>query len=218
MKPQLTGKALVAAGHLLAKQIGPNTPLKDISALISSLATHLDVALARGDLLQKQVDIIANAEYEQRLANAEHQLYMAELRSRNLRTSRMAQFRKRKAVEAECDAIHQQFNQLAAENAKFLTLINDVIDNYEECEHNGYSSAVVDLDAISAIHTYLDRDVDGDNPFKETDAFLLNAQADGVDKLGQHYNFSSPMLLQVTAREFAKKLRAQAEELQKGGA
>lgn len=48
---------------------------------------------------QKRIDELENDEVRQRLANAEHQLYMAELAKNNLRASRKAQFRKRKAAE-----------------------------------------------------------------------------------------------------------------------
>ncbi|HIG9058243.1 TPA: ead/Ea22-like family protein [Klebsiella michiganensis] len=48
---------------------------------------------------QQRIDELENDEVFQRLANAEHQLYMAELAKNNLRASRKAQFRKRKAAE-----------------------------------------------------------------------------------------------------------------------
>lgn len=47
----------------------------------------------------QRIDELENDEVRQRLANAEHQLYMAELAKNNLRASRKAQFRKRKAAE-----------------------------------------------------------------------------------------------------------------------
>ncbi|EPO9546317.1 hypothetical protein ACUIOY_004034 [Klebsiella pneumoniae] len=48
---------------------------------------------------QQRIDELENDEVRQRLANAEHQLYMAELAKHNLKASRNAQFRKRKATE-----------------------------------------------------------------------------------------------------------------------
>ena len=48
---------------------------------------------------QQRIDELENDEVRQRLANAEHQLYMAELAKNNLRASRKEQFRKRKAAE-----------------------------------------------------------------------------------------------------------------------
>lgn len=48
---------------------------------------------------QQRIDELENDEVRQRLANTEHQLYMAELAKHNLKASRKAQFRKRKAAE-----------------------------------------------------------------------------------------------------------------------
>ncbi|NGX72777.1 hypothetical protein EJB37_19465 [Klebsiella pneumoniae] len=48
---------------------------------------------------QQRIDELENDEVRQLLANAEHQLYMAELAKNNLIASRKAQFRKRKAAE-----------------------------------------------------------------------------------------------------------------------
>ena len=58
--------------------------------------------LALVEALEKahqRIDELENDEVRQRLANAEHQLYMAELAKNNLIASRKAQFRKRKAAE-----------------------------------------------------------------------------------------------------------------------
>ncbi|HBQ1349533.1 TPA: ead/Ea22-like family protein [Klebsiella pneumoniae] len=58
--------------------------------------------LALAEALEKarqRIDELENDEVCQRLDNAEHQLYMAELAKNNLRASRKAQFRKRKAAE-----------------------------------------------------------------------------------------------------------------------
>lgn len=48
---------------------------------------------------RQRIDELENDEVRQRLANAEHQLHMAELAKHNLRASRKAQFRKRKTAE-----------------------------------------------------------------------------------------------------------------------
>lgn len=62
--------------------------LEDLDALVEAL-----------EKAQQRIDELENDEVRQRLANAEHQLYMAELAKNNLRASRKAQFRKRKAAE-----------------------------------------------------------------------------------------------------------------------
>ncbi|HFZ0729308.1 ead/Ea22-like family protein [Klebsiella pneumoniae] len=61
-----------------------------------------DDCLALVGALEKahqRIDELENDEVRQRLANTEHQLYMAELAKNNLIASRKAQFRKRKAAE-----------------------------------------------------------------------------------------------------------------------
>ena len=48
---------------------------------------------------QLRIDEMESDEVRQRLANAEYQLYMAELAKHNLKASRKSQFRKRRAAE-----------------------------------------------------------------------------------------------------------------------
>lgn len=60
---------------------------------------RIDALVEALEKAQQQIDELENDEVRQRLANAEHQLYMAELAKHNLKASRKAQFRKRKAAE-----------------------------------------------------------------------------------------------------------------------
>ncbi|MFG6421274.1 hypothetical protein [Klebsiella quasipneumoniae] len=62
-------------------------------------AGYVDALVKALEKAQQKIDELENDEVRQRLANAEHQLYMAELAKNNLRASRKAQFRKRKAAE-----------------------------------------------------------------------------------------------------------------------
>lgn len=61
---------------------------------------------------QRLIDELENDEVRQRLSNAEHQLYMADLTKHNLKASRKAQFRKRKAAE-------RRINELEARTISF---------------------------------------------------------------------------------------------------
>ncbi|MDK7227526.1 hypothetical protein, partial [Lactobacillus iners] len=77
---------------------------------------------------QQRIDELENDEVRQRLANAEHQLYMAELAKNNLRASRKAQFRKRKAD-------WQRIAELESHKAALLKFIRDscyVFDGADE--------------------------------------------------------------------------------------
>ncbi|MGG7890221.1 ead/Ea22-like family protein [Klebsiella aerogenes] len=87
--PRLLSSLKRRSAH--AKEFGDDVTfvkLENIDALIEALETA-----------QQQIDELENDEVHQRLANAEHQLRMAELAKHNLKVSRKAQFRKRKAAE-----------------------------------------------------------------------------------------------------------------------
>ncbi|HHB7553096.1 ead/Ea22-like family protein [Klebsiella pneumoniae] len=68
---------------------------------------------------QQRIDELENDEVRQRLDNAEHQLYMAELAKNNLRASRKAQFRKRKAAE-------QRIAELESRTVKMPPCVDDL--------------------------------------------------------------------------------------------
>ncbi|WP_234016699.1 hypothetical protein [Cronobacter malonaticus] len=83
---------------------------------------------------EKRVAELENDEVRQRLANAEHQLYMAELAKNNLRASRKAQFRKRKAAEkriSELEARTLRVHMPALRNAEMMSDLawNSAIDH-----------------------------------------------------------------------------------------
>lgn len=65
---------------------------------------------------QQRIDELENDEVRQRLANAEHQLYMAELAKHNLNASRKAQFRKRRAAEKRIAELEEAEQKLCAAN------------------------------------------------------------------------------------------------------
>lgn len=67
---------------------------------------------------QQRIDELENDEVRQRLANAEHQLYMAELAKNNLRASRKAQFRKRKAAEQRIAYQREYYEGVIADGGK----------------------------------------------------------------------------------------------------
>ncbi|EPO5624619.1 ead/Ea22-like family protein [Klebsiella pneumoniae] len=96
------GRCGIGGGHhdeiMVCEHISKERPH---DAMFIALANPANV-LALVEALEKahqRIDELENDEVRQRLANAEHQLYMAELAKNNLRASRKAQFRKRKAAE-----------------------------------------------------------------------------------------------------------------------
>ncbi|WP_145601646.1 hypothetical protein [Yersinia frederiksenii] len=66
---------------------------------------------------EKERDTLLNQEFQQRLANAEHQLYMKDLAIHNIKASRKAQFIKRLAAEYALSAANEK---LKAAEARLL--------------------------------------------------------------------------------------------------
>ncbi len=77
-------------------------------------AVYVDELVDALEKAQQRIDELENDEVRQRLANAEHQLYMAELAKNNLRASRKAQFRKRKAAEQRIAELESRTVRLSA--------------------------------------------------------------------------------------------------------
>lgn len=83
------------------------------------------------------------------------------------------------ALEARCAA-------LAAENGQMLRLLTDISENHDEyVNQDEYLYAGVPMDYVSEINAYVSRDVEAENPFKETDAFLAEVRAQGLERLAK---------------------------------
>lgn len=115
---ELTGVTKHANQHRLSRLIieAPNDELRQLAVEVEQYTDQLIEALEKA---QQRIDELENDEVRQRLANAEHQLYMAEMAKHNLKASRKAQFRKRKAsekriaeLEAQNEYIRKRYQQL----------------------------------------------------------------------------------------------------------
>ncbi|HDM9019771.1 TPA: hypothetical protein P0301_001746 [Yersinia enterocolitica] len=75
-------------------------------------SAELELVKVKAELLaaQKELGDLHNQEFQQRLANAEHQLYMKDLAIHNIKASRKAQFRKRLAAEAALSSANKKLN------------------------------------------------------------------------------------------------------------
>jgi hypothetical protein len=85
----------------------------------------------------------------------------------------LAEYLVRKFAEADarCAA-------LAAENGQMLRLLTDISENHDEyVNQDEYLYAGVPMDYVSEINSYVSRDVEAENPFKATDAFLVEMRA-----------------------------------------
>lgn len=88
---------------------------------------------------EKRIAELQNDEVRQRLANAEHQLHMAELAKHNMRASCKAQFRKRKAAEkriAEMQALASGAKQFSEFQICHYGATEDYAKGYIDCQNN----------------------------------------------------------------------------------
>ncbi|WP_049141303.1 ead/Ea22-like family protein [Klebsiella michiganensis] len=96
------GRCGIGGGHhdeiMVCEHISKERPHDAMFIALANPANVLALVEAL-EKAQQRIDELENDEVRQRLANAEHQLYMAELAKNNLRASRKEQFRKRKAAE-----------------------------------------------------------------------------------------------------------------------
>ncbi|WP_430688802.1 hypothetical protein [Klebsiella quasipneumoniae] len=91
------------------RDTGTNVSIVDECGQAAKVIGTLVEALEKA---QQRIDELENDEVRQRLANAEHQLYMAELAKHNLKASRKAQFRKRRAAEKRIGDLEREQEQL----------------------------------------------------------------------------------------------------------
>ncbi|HIB8899753.1 TPA: hypothetical protein ACWYC7_004740 [Enterobacter hormaechei] len=119
--------------------------------------------------------------------------------------------------EARCAA-------LAAENAQMLRLLTDISENHDEyVNQDEYLYAGIPMDYVSEINSYVSRDVEAENPFKATDAFLAEVRASGVDALVERRLTAARLAKEagheITARDLegeAIRARFFAMEIRKG--
>lgn len=94
--------------------------------------------LGRMEAAERRVAELENDESRQRLANAEHQLYMKDLAINNIKASRRAQFKKRQAAERERDDLRaeqaEHDEQIARMEGKFSLAKRALDSKTARCE------------------------------------------------------------------------------------
>ncbi|MGQ3664002.1 hypothetical protein [Citrobacter braakii] len=115
--------------------------------------------------------------------------------------------------------------ELAAENGQMLRLLTNISENHDEyVNQDEYLYAGVPMDYVSEINSYVSRDVDAENPFKETDAYLAEVRASGADAVANQHQRKFDELVPINvfyanehraAKEFAEFV---ATQLRKGAA
>ncbi|WP_320728387.1 hypothetical protein [Enterobacter ludwigii] len=100
---------------------------------------------------------------------------------------------------------------LAAENGQMLRLLTDISENHDEyVNQDECLYAGIPMDYVSEINAYVSRDVEAENPFKETDAFLAEVRAQGVEA------FASVLEARGKHHEYVEIVNAYAALLRKG--
>lgn len=87
-------------------------------------------------------------------------------------------------VVLELRKVRNDAAALAAENGQMLRLLTDISENHDEyVNQDEYLYAGVPMDYVSEINAYVSRNVEAENPFKATDAFLAEVRASELDSL-----------------------------------
>ncbi|HHS9494615.1 TPA: hypothetical protein ACTW0G_000970 [Raoultella planticola] len=83
--------------------------------------------------------------------------------------------------------------QLVAENVTMIRLLTDISENHVEYFSEGEDGmfAGVPLDYVSEINMYVSRDVNAENPFPATDAYLAGIKAEGATAAGDYLKLNA---------------------------
>ncbi|MDA3133597.1 hypothetical protein [Atlantibacter subterraneus] len=161
----MSNEQLIRATYVTAKYENPQT-----AQLLTELAGRLDGALAaaRTACLERDAAVRAEIEWEKAMMQAVGEDGVGDVVSVI------------EKLKAERDA-------LAAENGQMLRLLTDISENHLEYLSEGEDCmmAGVPLDYVSEINAYVSRDVEAENPFKATDAFLAEVRASTLEDLAK---------------------------------
>lgn len=116
----------------------------------------------------------------------------------------------------------KQCEKLAEENGQMLRLLTDISENHDEyVNQDEYLYAGVPMDYVSEINSYVSRDVEAENPFKATDAFLREVKAQGAENAAAYIKISIQHLPEdhrVAYHDAIELCSGAAALLRKGGA
>ena len=112
------------------------------------------------------------------------------------------------------DVVSDKVLALVAENGQMLRLLTDISENHLEYLSEGEDCmmAGVPLDYVSEINAYVSRDVEAENPFKETDAFLAEVRAQGVEMFAIQQRQIATEQEQAGDYEFSRHCSISADE------
>lgn len=117
--------------------------------------------------------------------------------------------------------LQDHLRQLAAENLTMLRLLTDISENhleyFSEKEDTFFSG--VPLDYVSEINMYVSRDVNAENPFPATDAYLAGIKADGATAAGDYLKLEAqhmPVVERLMMQDAAEICYGTAARLREG--
>lgn len=86
-----------------------------------------------------------------------------------------------RAADATIHNLELKVAAVVAESGQMLRLLTDISENHDEyLNADEYMYAGIPLDYVSEINMYVSRDVNAENPFKETDAYLAEVRTSGI--------------------------------------
>ncbi|MEB7925450.1 hypothetical protein NGJ69_17170 [Atlantibacter hermannii] len=158
-------KQLVRSGHEFAAAMSADTPIIEIAKIVTRLACALDVQTVRAEVLTAELQAATNAEieWEKAMRSAVGEDGIVD-------------------VIIAIEQLKSQRDALASENGQMLRLLTDISENHLEYLSEGEDCmmAGVPLDYVSEINAYVSRDVEAENPFMDTDAYLAEIRKQGV--------------------------------------
>lgn len=156
----MTHKQLIRATYGVAKYKDPET-----AHLLTELAGRLDCALVAASTacLERDSSVRAEIEWEKAMMQAVGEDGVGD-------------------VVLAIEKLKAGRDALAAENGQMLRLLTDISENHLEYLFEGEdcTMAGVPLDYVTEINAYVSRDVEAENPFMATDAFLSEVRKQGV--------------------------------------
>lgn len=111
-----------------------------------------------------------------------------------------------RAANATIHNLELKAEQLVAENGQMLRLLTDISENHDEYVNaDEYLYAGVPMDYVSEINAYVSRDVDAENPFMATDAFLAEVRAHDLNAFIRHHSAELDAHIKNGGEQFDEK-------------
>lgn len=119
-----------------------------------------------------------------------------------------------RAADATIENLQMQVEKLAAENSGLksdqVRIFNSGYQRGHEATVEGYYVDIHQND-MTTYHEDIVAEI-AEEQTPQTDTFLAEVRAQGVEMFGQYHNFSEKLFIQKEAKKFATKLRREAAQ------